>query len=367
MPNWWDNIQNGLGQAYMPNYGSLDPNAQQQANQQAMMQLGAGLLANSTKRPGEALGRSLGGLQQAGTQAMQAQAMAETMNDRRDERNQKQRRLQALGQFMMAPGIQQGMPEGFAKLSQEDPELGYNIWSASRKGQDPTDDIREFEYARQQGFGGTFSDWMSEKGMKLNLPPTQGADKGYMWTQEGGNWRQVPIPGGAIESAKQASDEGTARTANVVLGKTKQALDILEQYPNATTGLTGKIAGLKSDSPAAALQNAIGTIQSNIGFAELKRMRAESPTGGALGNVTIGEIERLERVLGDLKTYQDPRILRENLIMVENLYQDMVNKIIQGGGDPSIIGAVGGFQSSNRGGKSDVLSDDALFQKYGVR
>ena len=42
-------------------------------------------------------------------------------------------------------------------------------------------------------------------------------------------------------------------------------------------------------------------------------MRQDSPTGGALGNVTVQELTRLESVLGSLKIGQDDDQLIKNL------------------------------------------------------
>ena len=65
------------------------------------------------------------------------------------------------------------------------------------------------------------------------------------------------------------------------------------------------------------------TIRSRIGFNELQAMRESSPTGGALGNVTIGELERLESVYGSLNLGQDPEALKANLQRIDNIFADI--------------------------------------------
>lgn len=61
------------------------------------------------------------------------------------------------------------------------------------------------------------------------------------------------------------------------------------------------------------LDATLDTIKANIGFEELQRMRDNSPTGGALGQVTEREIAFLQAVLGSLDQGQSPDQLRANL------------------------------------------------------
>lgn len=62
-----------------------------------------------------------------------------------------------------------------------------------------------------------------------------------------------------------------------------------EIFPNLTAG-----------TATAALQSRIRTIRSNIGFNELSDMRQNSPTGGAVGNLSENEFNNLASLLGEL-------------------------------------------------------------------
>lgn len=245
MANWWDQIQNGLGQAYMPNYGSLDPQAQQAANQQAMMQLGAGLLANSTKRPGEALGRSLGGLQQSGMQAMQAQAMAETMNDRRDEKRRRNQLSQALAERF------RGTP--YEQLA---PFMNANDAMQALSGREPTAAMQNFEYFQ-------------------SLPP----EGQQQWLQQNGkdgsrnlvfkdiNGRVVgldPITGERKIDAGQSGTKEQTVPASVQadVAKTNAAYDTLSQELNDYIQMVEK--GGASWVPGSQERDAIGQKMRNI-------------------------------------------------------------------------------------------------------
>lgn len=79
------------------------------------------------------------------------------------------------------------------------------------------------------------------------------------------------------------------------------------------TGLPGQISRGIGATPAFNLQKTVDTIRANLGFNELNAMREQSPTGGALGNVTEREIEFLQAVQGSLDTAQTQDQLIANL------------------------------------------------------
>lgn len=81
----------------------------------------------------------------------------------------------------------------------------------------------------------------------------------------------------------------------------------------ATTGAMAGIAKLPMASRARTLKNDIDTIKANLGFNELREMRASSPTGGALGNVTERELEFLQKTVAPLDQYLDDEQLIKNL------------------------------------------------------
>ena len=57
--------------------------------------------------------------------------------------------------------------------------------------------------------------------------------------------------------------------------------------------------------------------KANIGFDRLQRMRDESPTGGALGQVAVKELDALQASLGSLDTSQSSDQLLRNLERLE--------------------------------------------------
>lgn len=90
------------------------------------------------------------------------------------------------------------------------------------------------------------------------------------------------------------------------------AIDILEKEGNLAAGL-GSLSTAIPGTPARRLAAALDAIKANIGFEELKAMKAASPTGGALGQVTVREIEFLQATMDSLDQGLNPEVLIKNL------------------------------------------------------
>jgi hypothetical protein len=128
-----------------------------------------------------------------------------------------------------------------------------------------------------------------------------------------------------VDKAKTAKEkeaalrQGQIQKADIVIGKVDKALD---QTGFFTTGATGAVSGKIPGSPAFNLEKTIDTIKANIGFNELQQMRASSPTGGALGQVAVRELEFLQSAISSLDKGQEQSQLRENLEQVKTHYQN---------------------------------------------
>ena len=68
------------------------------------------------------------------------------------------------------------------------------------------------------------------------------------------------------------------------------------------------------------------TIKSSIGFDRLQQMRDESPTGGALGQVSELELITLQSTLGSLDLNQSDEALIQNLDRLAIIYENMITK-----------------------------------------
>lgn len=91
-----------------------------------------------------------------------------------------------------------------------------------------------------------------------------------------------------------------------------ESIAILEKSGNLAAGLGAFSAGVPL-APATELAERLKTVKANIGFEELQKMREASPTGGALGQVAVQEIDYLQATPGSLKQTLEPETLIGNL------------------------------------------------------
>jgi hypothetical protein len=87
-----------------------------------------------------------------------------------------------------------------------------------------------------------------------------------------------------------------------------------------STGLTGEVLGMIPGTGAYDLDATLDTIKANLGFNELQAMRQASPTGGALGQVAVRELEMLQATIASLKKGQSQAKLRNGLAQVKTHY-----------------------------------------------
>tara|TARA_B100000768_G_scaffold41788_1_gene40689 strand:- start:1896 stop:3290 length:1395 start_codon:yes stop_codon:yes gene_type:complete len=100
---------------------------------------------------------------------------------------------------------------------------------------------------------------------------------------------------------------------------------------NATNAGWGGLLEKLPDSSQKALAEYLQTLRGNVGFAKLQEMRNNSPTGGALGNVSDTEISLLQSVLGSLDQKNSAAMLLETFDTIirtsERSLNAMDNKI----------------------------------------
>ena len=89
---------------------------------------------------------------------------------------------------------------------------------------------------------------------------------------------------------------------------------------SAEAGLTGSLMKAIPGTKAADFAAKIDTLKANIGFDRLQKMRDESPTGGALGQVSEMELRQLNAALGSLEQSQSPQQLQQNLMRIREHY-----------------------------------------------
>ena len=258
----------------------------------------------------------------------------------------------------------------------------YVVTGEIPKGPTPTDDMREYDMAKSQGYTGTFQQYqidLKKAGATTNNISVGGGpemgklstDYGYVLDENGnpkidpitGLPTAAPVPGSpaAIEAAQAADkarmrNEAMVKTAEIVTGKIQEARDILNQSSalNPATGFGAETASGVGGTNAANMKAATDTIVASIAFDKLQAMRESSPTGGALGAVSDTEMGLLSAAIASLSQTQSPEQFAKHLDDVERIYGDVMKKFA------AYPGAGGVSLGSSPSGGDLGLSDDDL-------
>lgn len=170
---------------------------------------------------------------------------------------------------------------------------------------------------------GNLFNWQT--GERLTNPNAQpkmpDAPKGFMWGPDGKSMQR--IPGGPEDPSINAPAAAVnlqrlnSQTDNVVAAIDKAT----GQVAWDSTGVFGQVLGAVGGTKAMDLRETAKTIKANLGFSELQAMRDASPTGGALGQVAVQELDALQATLASINPDQSEGQLRENLAKVKTLLE----------------------------------------------
>lgn len=127
-----------------------------------------------------------------------------------------------------------------------------------------------------------------------------------------------------LAEKKQKNIEAQQSQANLITSKIDEALNLAS---GKSTGFVGSQMKKFAGTDAYDLEQAVLTVKANIGFQELQAMRANSPTGGALGQVAVQELQALQATLGSLDVGQSKDKLIKNLNAVKTHYQNVLDTI----------------------------------------
>lgn len=268
------------------------------------------------------------------------------------EARQKQQQQQQLTQTLNDPTAFQGVPPEIMRLAQatrdpsalnsflqkkHDPMGGLNRQLAEAKlknlqqGGEAPSNVREWKYFN------SLSPEDQQKYLRMK--------RAEHWRDTGTEWvlpnaanpteRSASIPKdiigretqekvGAAQGAfiaaypkLQMAQQSLEEKNKLVSGYIQDARKLVKES-NWATGLSGALAKNVPGTPAFRLNNLIKTIKGNIGFDTLQQMRAESPTGGALGQVAVQELEYLQGVLGSLEQAQNAKDIDTILENIDN-------------------------------------------------
>jgi hypothetical protein len=129
---------------------------------------------------------------------------------------------------------------------------------------------------------------------------------------------------------KQMALDMNIRHAEKVITDVAAAKELASGFGN--TGIIGKASSLVPGSDAYNLNQRVLTLKANLGFDRLQQMRDASPTGGALGQVAVQELEALQASVGSLEIGQSKAELLKNMEKVEKHYKAWLNAVKGGRG-----------------------------------
>ena len=268
------------------------------------------------------------------------QVLSAQMKERRGQRQATAQKNRTLD-YLRSLGTPQAMEA--IRYAEGTGDIAGALKMATAAGKDDrTALIKNFEYAKSQGFDGSLQDFMKAGGGGGSVVNIGGEDYKVVGDQvivpdpsSPIGVRFVPIPGGkTAAAAERAAGAGEARTAGeatsgaTVLEDITRAKKIAEESPILSTGFIGGILRSVGGTSAKTLDQLTTTIKANIGFDRLQRMRDESPTGGALGQVAVQELEALQASLGSLDTSLDDAELLKNLTRLEEQYRRSMQRIL---------------------------------------
>ena len=148
----------------------------------------------------------------------------------------------------------------------------------------------------------------------------------------------------------KALDSADTKTT-LLKKKVNEARDLIRQYGGRATGWGGLLAGLPEDI-STELAGIISTLQATVAFSTLQDMRANSVSGGALGNVSDTEIKLLYESLGTLNNLT-------NADQLLNTFND-----IEYNADRAVSGLRRAFNDERNEYYSDPEKDDYLGDYY---
>ncbi|MHA6684505.1 hypothetical protein [Mesorhizobium sp. A556] len=249
--------------------------------------------------------------------------------------------------------------------------------------------IREYEYAKSQGFPGSFVDFQlaQKKAGATNVSvggdgaPGLGklsSDYGYVLDPETrqpvidpntGLPKAAAIPGSPADLAAQAAAKeqdrlNAAKTrsdadkAETTMDATASVLDILKNADTPATGTLSRPFALYSGTPAGKVRSYVSTLQSGVALGAMTRLKEMSSTGATgFGALSEKELDLLISDIGALNPDNtEPEIFQKTVERIQNRSKRIADDIVKNV-SPERIQELGlqPFIDSYKGGGGDGL------------
>ena len=206
--------------------------------------------------------------------------------------------------------------------------------------------VKEYEYARGQGYAGTFADYQKDIAAAKAQVSTGATPTSYDEYV-----RTDPSPTPEEYAEFLATKKGVAGTSSPQAVKFQQDtadrvvndVDLaMEKLSGWTAGLGGAVLKNIPGTEAKNFSGFLDTLKANIGFGVLQDMRNASKTGGALGQISDRENVLLSSVLGSLDQAQSVEQIKANLTKIKGIMMEWQAALAENAANPTATQEGGG-------------------------
>lgn len=209
---------------------------------------------------------------------------------------------------------------------------------APPKQPETTDDIREYNFAKSQGFEGTLQEFMTkmrQAGAQRSVSPPQAGER-YVYDDAGNVVSVEPIPGSkaalaaeAAAAAERSKVEQKGQKAVTMLDSTQSIRDEIGSASTPVTGTLSRPFALYSGSPAGRVRAYVGALKSGVGLQALASLKELSATGASgFGALNQAELQLLLDQVGALDPDNtEPDIFLKTIDRIEQQWQQVLNDV----------------------------------------
>ena len=292
----------------------------------------AELLGPYSSEGSQRIGSALLNQNLAQQQAAQQQQMAMEQQDQ-----------QADARYQVA--LENGLSPQQAQAVAMSPEAYNQFLKTAYNPSSTPSTVREYEYAQSQlppEQRTPFNEWdaarrqagattvnVGGEGQRIGSIPA-----GYAVVQDVNNpsgFRFEQIPGSPAEieaqsAGQKAYDRSVARENQfgLTMNELGRAKSVIQQNPSVS-GFLGSQFSKVPGTAAYDVSNLVDSLKSRVTLDTLQKMREQSPTGGALGNVSDADLRILSNSIASLDQGQSQKQLLTNIDLVEKYFNDIIN------------------------------------------
>jgi len=174
---------------------------------------------------------------------------------------------------------------------------------AAFKENKPSEDIQEYEYAKKEGYKGSFADYVANVKRRPNNSTGGGAAQGqgkppsgFKWTAEG---NLEPIPGGPADFKMTDARNKKEGRLNAVDSAIKE-IEGLIQHPGRklATGASGVLPGIPSTSQQGFISR-LDTFQNKMFIPVVEQMKGMGQLSDAEGKRLVESVGALKRTMSE--------------------------------------------------------------------